>query len=312
MDKRFLKRCSASLLVSVLLLTGCNDNKETPSDTESVEEPVGDFNFVDNTPQTTRGTADTVDPVDSGVTGDDIAVTTATDEDGEPAESIIVESAEADNPVADVVSDYVDIASNYSLRLGKNVYVSVPMSLFEKTCDLDTFLTNFREVRTLTTDTNYDNKALMEKTYQHGTCLYMDESRLYMEGIGMGYMCQNKGGSLAIAKGPSMNTFNLGKLTSALGNNLNSSYNKLGELISSEETEYYYKAVYKIADLEDIEDIDARAMLCFDKTTYSLTTAIVYKNSYCTEDTFDLDVITESFRYQGTIPDNLAAISFVN
>lgn len=312
MDKRFIKSCGASLLAAVLLLTGCNKGDDTSPVTESTDVPVGDFNFIDNTPQTTRGAVDTVDPTDSGSTGGDIAVTTATNEDGEPVEPPVIESVEEENPVADVVSDYVDIASNYSLRLGKNVYVSVPMSLFEKTCDLDTFLNNFREVRTLTTDTNYDNKALMEKTYQHGTCLFMDESRLYVEGVGMGYMCQNKGGSLAIAKGPSMNTFNLGKLTSELGSNLNSSYNKLGELVSSEETEYYYKAVYKIADLEAIEDIDARAMLCFDKTTYSLTTAIVYKNSYCAEDTFDLDVIAESFRFQGTMPDNLAAISFIN
>lgn len=281
----------------VCALTACSRGGETES--TSSEPTVGDFNFIQQAPVTSSSSSGMQVSVSGG--------------DGEvsgglpisPDTSIELETSE---PAEE--SGYKDLSTNSSLQLGANVYVSIPTAQVYPCCTLDEFLRSSRVAYNLVPETQWNTLPIQKEAYKYGSCVHSEETRMLIEGIGFSYWCTNQESSLDVAKSPSIGLFNLGTLTADSGETYASSYRKLGELQDEEETDFYYRAVYTIADVDNLSAVEAYAALIFDKGTNTLATCLIATSNLYKETgaTFTADIAISSFRYSTVTPENLMRI----
>lgn len=300
-----MRRILAILLASgiVCTMTACSNDAE--AEESSTTPVVGDFNFVEQspiTPTTSSGgmTVD-IDREDGEVSGDINDYTgQGTDSTGEVTEVT----------TSEVLSDYKDLSTNSSLQLGSNVYVSIPTVQIAPSCTLSEFLRSRRTAYNLVAESQYDTLPIQKEVFQYGSCLHTEETVMLIEGIGFSYWCVNTPATLETAKSPSMRLFNMGTLTADTGDTYSVSYKYLGELQEEEETDFYYRAVYTVDDVADIDTIQAYAAIIYDKQTGVITTCLI-ATSKLYEDagyTFTADIAINSFRYTTQSPDNIVRV----
>lgn len=312
----------SGLLLAVLCLASCSNNEsDSNSSTAVTTTLVGDFNFIaqdTKSPQHSAVNASTsIMPADTttyatDIYGAPIVDTTQSTSISAGEDDIIDIPADTTAPVyvsPEEISTFVDYSTDVSLRIGKDIYVSVPYALLQTCTDLDTFMDNTRVAYNLVSEEDKAKPEIQKQRYASGTCLHLDESKMYIDGYGMGYWIKCFSSAIEDVKAPTMDMFNLGKIAGNLSS-VTKSYSKLGELLSNFENDYYYKAVYSIADLKNNANIDARAVIMYDKATSSASTCIVYINKayYVPSGLEDLDFIASSVRYSVVVPDNLATI----
>lgn len=308
--------CCASLLLGI---TGCSNSTES-SDVSEVESsaPVGDFNFQAQQPVSTTS-ADTsaavverndgeLDistpdlgtweaPVSSDASSD--ASATGTTEVSLPEESVYIPYE----------SSYTDLATNISLRIGANGYISVPQSLVSRAVDLDSWLESTRLAYNLISEEDRNTSAVQDKIYANGNLVYVADNVMSIIGKGIAIDVKNTHGTLSMAQSVSAKTFALGRLKSDTGSSYESAYTTLGAKIDEQDEELFYRAVYEIADVADLENIDAQAVVLLDKQTDTMMLVTIgIDKTLCSADWNSVDLLIGSVRYSTVAPDNLATI----
>ena len=318
--------CLLCCLVAIVSLSGCSgktESSDTSGDTSNT--PVGDFNFQAQKPSAT--TSATTAAAVAGRQDNEIDIdmpdlgtweagsgSGTTPDDGRADEiwgsnDSVDNSEDVEPEFKPYISSYVDLATDVSVRIGANGYLSVPQSLVAKAVGLDTWLENTRVAYNLVSDADRGTSAVQDKIYADGNLVYVGDSVLSIAGKGITIDVKNTYGTLSMAQSVNAKSFALGRLTTDSGASYESAYSKLGDKIDEQDEELFYRAVYEIADVADLDNVDAQAVVLFDKQTDSMMLVTVGVNTdLCPESNGSLNIIIGSVRYSTVEPDNLSTI----
>lgn len=292
-------------IIALGVLTGCNggDTSSEPTISDSEDWGVGDFNFIQQTNVTTPRVNPATSGSNNGTSGTTGSISAGWDTPVEVTTSSIPADAVTEPEELVIESEYIDLSTNYSLQLGEHVWVSIPKIAVENAVDLDTFLENYRQACTLIDESQYGSPETFNKALEKGNLVHLSGSVMYIQTKGITYACKNTVASLSAVKEPSFSLFKLGTLRGPAGGTFSFEYSTLGELVESDETEHYYRAVYTIADVADNEDIQAYAGLIYDKLTGAVSTCVLDVDSRYSES--DANILISSLRFTTEEPENL-------
>ena len=318
--------CLACCLALIVSLSGCSGKTESSDTSSDVSNaPVGDFNFqaqkpsatvIETTAAAVVGRQDNeinIDMPDLGTWEADSGV--GTKPGGSPAgetwgsSDSVASDEDAEPEFKPYISNYVDLATDVSIRIGANGYLSVPQSLVAKAIGLDTWLENTRIAYNLVSEADRNTSDIQDKIYADGNMVYVGDSILSIAGKGITIDVKNTYGTLSMAQSVNAKSFALGRLTTDSGASYESAYSKLGDKIDEQDEELYYRVVYEIVDVADLDNVDAQAVVLFDKQTDSMMLVTVGVNKdLCPESSGSLNIIIGSVRYSTVEPDNLSTI----
>ena len=302
----------------ILVSTGCNGSKDVDSDSSAeTSAPVGDFDFQAQEPITTtvpQGGAVVVDRTDSQIDANAPEL-----EDGYVPPVIEDESGDMTSESGDItveevemipyVPEYSDLSTNISLQIGRNAYASVPLTLVENVVDIDAFLENMRLAYNLVNEADYFTKNVQSSVYEGGNLLHVAGNVMLLQGMGIKIDIKNVASTLDAAKSVTAEDFALGTLEGD-DSSLTAAYSELGAKIDEQDEELFYRAVYEIADVADMDNITAQAVALFDKQTNTLITAVFAINSDLYEGSdITVPILASGVRYSTEAPANLMTIS---
>lgn len=318
--------CLAYCLAVLFSLSGCSGKTESSDVSGDMNNtPIGDFNFQAQKPASTTSETTTaavagrqdneidIDMPDLGTWDTNSGLGTTSDDGLADVEwgsnDIVNEEDGVESEFKPYVSSYVDLATDVSIRIGANGYMSVPQSLVAKAVGLDSWLESTRVAYNLVSEADRNTSAVQDKIYADGNLVYTGDSVLSIAGKGITIDVKNTYGTLSMAQSVNAKSFALGRLTSDSGASYESSYSKLGARIDEQDEELFYRAVYEIDDVADLENVDAQAVVLFDKQTDSMMLVTVGVNKeLCPESNGSVNIIIGSVRYSTVEPDNLSTI----
>lgn len=298
-----MKNISKLLLVFCLLgLTACSSG--TTSDSSS--QPVGDFKFIQDSDEemTTSIIESTPTSRSDGVVSGDVI--SSPDTSIAPAESF--SSAEE---TSDYSAKFKDLESNKSVQIGKNIYLSLPATLFQNTGTLDSYIEQARLALAMREPEDFWLSDVQKEIHADTNAyFYYNTDSLFISSAGLVCTCKNTTG---IEKNPSISDFNLGTMTSEYSPDISFTYSfsELGDLISESDEDKYYLAIYNIADVADDTSRKAKAVFIYDKTTSASCLVTVQTIPELLKEqkiAADLDFIVSSVRFTTTTPENLVAL----
>lgn len=298
-----MKNISKLLIIFCLLsLTACSSG--TTSDNSS--KPVGDFKFIqDSDEETTTATIkDTPTSRSDGIVSGDVISSPDT---SIPPE----ENSSSSEENSDYTTKFKDLAGNSSIQIGKNIYISLPSLLFQKTGTLDEYIEQARLTLAMREPEDFWLSDVQKELHSNTNAyFYYNTDSLFISSAGLVCTCKNTTG---IEKNPSISDFNLGTMTSEHSSDISFTYSfsELGDLISESDEDKYYSAVYNIADVADDASRKAKAVFIYDKTTTAsclITVQTIPELLKEQKIAADLDFIVSSVRFSTTPPDNLVAL----
>lgn len=296
------KILSCLLITGLVSLTACNSG--TTSDSSS--QPVGDFKFIQDSDEETTTSIIENTPTsrsDGEVSG---AVISSPDTSIAPEESS--SSAEETSGYS---SKFKDLESNKSVQIGKNIYLSLPATLFQNTGTLDNYIEQARLALAMREPEDFWLSDVQKEIHADTNAyFYYNTDSLFISSAGLVCTCKNTTG---IEKNPSISDFNLGTMTSEYSPDISFTYSfsELGDLISESDEDKYYLAIYNIADVADDTSRKAKAVFIYDKTTSASCLVTVQTIPELLKEqkiAADLDFIVSSVRFTTTTPENLVAL----
>lgn len=296
------KILSCLLITSLVSLTACNSG--TTSDSSS--QPVGDFKFIQDSDEETTTSIIESAPTsrsDDEVSGDVIS---------SPDTSIAPEeSSSSAEETSGYSAKFKDLESNKSVQIGKNIYLSLPATLFQNTGTLDSYIEQARLALAMREPEDFWLSDVQKEIHADTNAyFYYNTDSLFISSAGLVCTCKNTTG---IEKNPSISDFNLGTMTSEYSPDISFTYSfsELGDLISESDEDKYYLAVYNIADVADDTSRKAKAVFIYDKTTSASCLVTVQTIPELLKEqkiAADLDFIVSSVRFTTTTPENLVAL----
>lgn len=296
------KILSCLLIASLVSLTACNSG--TTSDSSS--QPVGDFKFIQDSDEETTTSIIESTPTsrsDGEVPGDVIS---------SPDTSIAPEeSSSSAEETLDYSAKFKDLESNKSVQIGKNIYLSLPATLFQNTGTLDSYIEQARLALAMREPEDFWLSDVQKEIHADTNAyFYYNTDSLFISSAGLVCTCKNTTG---IEKNPSISDFNLGTMTSEYSPDISFTYSfsELGDLISESDEDKYYLAIYNIADVADDTSRKAKAVFIYDKTTSASCLVTVQTIPELLKEqkiAADLDFIVSSVRFTTTTPENLVAL----
>lgn len=296
------KILSCLLITSLVSLTACNSG--TTSDSSS--QPVGDFKFIQDSDEETTTSILESTPTsrsDGEVSGDVIS---------SPDTSIAPEeSSSSAEETSGYSSKFKDLESNKSVQIGKNIYLSLPATLFQNTGTLDSYIEQARLALAMREPEDFWLSDVQKEIHADTNAyFYYNTDSLFISSAGLVCTCKNTTG---IEKNPSISDFNLGTMTSEYSPDISFTYSfsELGDLISESDEDKYYLAIYNIADVADDTSRKAKAVFIYDKTTSASCLVTVQTIPELLKEqkiAADLDFIVSSVRFTTTKPENLVAL----
>lgn len=296
------KILSCLLITGLVSLTACNSG--TTSDSSS--QPVGDFKFIQDSDEETTTSIIEGTPTsrsDGEVSGDVIS---------SPDTSIAPEeSSSSAKETSDYSAKFKDLESNKSVQIGKNIYLSLPATLFQNTGTLDSYIEQARLALAMREPEDFWLSDVQKEIHADTNAyFYYNTDSLFISSAGLVCTCKNTTG---IEKNPSISDFNLGTMTSEYSPDISFTYSfsELGDLISESDEDKYYSAIYNIADVADDTSRKAKAVFIYDKTTSASCLVTVQTIPELLKEqkiAADLDFIVSSVRFTTTTPENLVAL----
>lgn len=296
------KILSCLLITSLVSLTACNSG--TTSDSSS--QPVGDFKFIQDSDEETTTSIIESTPTsrsDGEVSGDVIS---------SPDTSIAPEeSSSSAEETSGYSAKFKDLESNKSVQIGKNIYLSLPATLFQNTGTLDSYIEQARLALAMREPEDFWLSDVQKEIHADTNAyFYYNTDSLFISSAGLVCTCKNTTG---IEKNPSISDFNLGTMTSEYSPDISFTYSfsELGDLISESDEDKYYSAIYNIADVADDTSRKAKAVFIYDKTTSASCLVTVQTIPELLKEqkiAADLDFIVSSVRFTTTTPENLVAL----
>lgn len=296
------KILSCLLITGLVSLTACNSG--TTSDSSS--QPVGDFKFIQDSDEETTTSIIESTPTsrsDGEVSGDVIS---------SPDTSIAPEgSSSSAEETSDYSAKFKDLESNKSVQIGKNIYLSLPATLFQNTGTLDSYIEQARLALAMREPEDFWLSDVQKEIHADTNAyFYYNTDSLFISSAGLVCTCKNTTG---IEKNPSISDFNLGTMTSEYSPDISFTYSfsELGDLISESDEDKYYSAIYNIADVADDTSRKAKAVFIYDKTTRASCLVTVQTIPELLKEqkiAADLDFIVSSVRFTTTTPENLVAL----
>lgn len=298
------KILSCLLITSLVSLTACNSGT---SDTSS-SKPVGDFNFISQEEEDTSSEAEanssTASRTDNPISGElasspDTSISAPVDDNS---------SSGANN---EYISKFKDLESNKSVQIGKNIYLSLPATLFQNTGTLDSYIEQARLALAMREPEDFWLSDVQKEIHADTNAyFYYNTDSLFISSAGLVCTCKNTTG---IERNPSISDFNLGTMTSEYSPDISFTYSfsELGDLISESDEDKYYSAIYNIADVVDDTSRKAKAVFIYDKTTSASCLVTVQTIPELLKEqkiAADLDFIVSSVRFTTTTPENLVAL----
>ena len=298
------KILSCVLITGLVSLTACNSG----TDEASSSVPVGDFNFISQTEEDTssevEGNSSTVSRTDNLISGElvsspDTDISAPVDDNS---------SSGANN---EYISEFKDLESNSSIQIGKNIYLSLPSRIFENTGTLDEFIEQARLALNMREPDEFWGTDVQQEIHaENKAYFYYNSDSLFISSLGLLCTCRNVSG---LDKNPSISDFNLGTLAAESNpkNTFTFGFSELGDKLSESDEDFYYSAVYAIADLKDSDTRQAKAVYFLDKITGASSLCVIQvipelieKN----EVVADLDFLISSVRYSTAKPDNIISL----
>lgn len=296
------KILSCLLITGLVSLTACNSG--TTSDSSS--QPVGDFKFIQDSDEETTTSIIESTPTsrsDGEVSGDVIS---------SPDTSIAPEeSSSSAEETSGYSSKFKDLESNKSVQIGKNIYLSLPATLFQNTGTLDSYIEQARLALAMREPEDFWLSDVQKEIHADTNAyFYYNTDSLFISSAGLVCTCKNTTG---IEKNPSISDFNLGTMPSEYSPDISFTYSfsELGDLISESDEDKYYLAIYNIADVADDTSRKAKAVFIYDKTTSASCLVTVQTIPELLKEqkiAADLDFIVSSVRFTTTKPENLVAL----
>lgn len=306
-----------SLILACAVISSASCNSDQAETTPAAEDvPVGDFNFIDQTPLSTTVSNNATITVSGAQSTIDMPTFTTGSDANTPAQTDISDtnSSGSDNlttqpAIPEVIPNYTEFENGVSFQAGQNVYFSYPSVLLQNVFDLDIYLEKYRQANAMLDESQYGSADTYKKVLSQGTCLHTQNSVMMVKGLGLTVWVKNTGGKKDGLDDITIRSFNLGKLKSASGNTLNAEYSDLGDVVSEEETEYYAKKVWKIADVADNDAITAYGVGIQDKITGAMTfVTIIRSNNYAASNIPTAEKMVEAVRFSTVVPDNITVI----
>lgn len=305
-----MKNISKLLLVFCILgLTACSSGTVT---SDSSSQPVGDFNFVrdDETTISVVESTPSSQRSDGVISGELIS---SPDTLGSDENTSISSGNSSTTPeeTSDYASKFKDLDSNKSVQIGKNIYISLPASLFQNTGTLDDYIEQARLALAMREPDDFWLSEVQKEIHSDiNAYFYYNTDSLFISSAGLLCTCKNITG---IEKNPSISDFNLGTMTSDYSSDASFtfSFSALGDLISESDEEKYYSAVYDIADVAEDTARKAKAVFIYDKTTSASCLVTIQTIPELLKEqkiAADLDFIVSSVRFSTSVPENLVTL----